>query len=67
MIVQSYLNHTVPASCALVLMLSTNCVLMRRHAKGLFAFAGFYCLTNWYGVVYGGSPVTYFFLPWNDY
>ena len=40
---------------------------MKRHAKGLFCFAGFYTFTNWYGVVVGGSPVTYFFLPWNDY
>ena len=61
--------HSIPALWTVVLMLiNTNTVLMKRHAKYLAGFCVYYGFVNYFAVfnLRDGKPL-YSFITWRDY
>lgn len=64
----TYIVHTLPAACTVILMIVNDCVLIKRHSIFLIFFCLFYAASNFYSVVYlrDGKPL-YWFLTWQDH
>ena len=64
-ITHTYIVHSVPGACALVLMVISNTVLIRRHCVYLLYFGMIYSASNYYATLKKGEPL-YWFLTWED-
>ena len=58
--------HTVPAICALVIMVTSNCVLIKRHSVTVVYIGGVYTSMNCVVTKIRGQPI-YHFLRWDDW
>ena len=61
-----YIVHIVPQVCCLILMVTSNTVMIRRHAKFLVYFALTYAFVNFAATKISGKPL-YGLLTWEDY
>ena len=61
-----YIVHIVPPICAVVLMIISNTVMIRRHCVGVIYLGLIYGYLNYRGTVIKGEPL-YWFLTWEDY
>jgi hypothetical protein len=59
----TYLVHTLPGLSALYLMITTDVVLIKRHALFLIAFGIMYSVSNYFSTHSRGMPL-YWFLDW---
>jgi len=64
--IHTYVVHVVPPFCALIVMLITDTVLIRRHFRALIYLGIMYAYSNYRGVCIKGEPL-YWFLTWEDY
>ena len=62
----AYIVHIVPQVCSLILLLTSNTILMVRHVRGLAIFGIAYSLVNFVLTKKKGKPL-YWFLDWKDY
>ena len=62
----TYIVHTVPFMCSLVLMKINKTILLPSHSQALAVLGTLYSISNYYSVLKRGEPV-YWFLPWTDY
>ena len=63
----SYVSHSVPAICALILLLINDTILVKRHCYFLICFGTAYAVSNYFSVKSRGGKPLYWFMTWEDY
>ena len=62
----TYIVHSIPSICAIIIFRMSTTVLVRRHYQVLIVFGSIYTYTNYTAVLARDGRPLYWFLTWKD-
>ena len=65
-VLNAYCNHIIPGVCTVILVATTDCVLMMGKIRFILFVAAAYISFNFYAVKVKGEAPTYFFLTYDS-